>query len=224
MSSLVPRSALPGPWVTASPPSSAGHPTPETPPPLETGAAGPAPRSRNCLCSWLFPFPEQQRPCPRAALLHVFAPAGRILPLASGQRRMGPWSPSTLISSRMVCGPHLRCSLLNMCPLFNVWTGGEFCKSLRPGCFLHHNSFFDSFLSSHISLSAAGRTEPLHQHLGQEPPLLDAQGHHVRVLPHPGHEHRDNLGKDLSCFTMRTFCPLSSNMLLIPPETTPHWP
>lgn len=76
--------------------------------------------------------------------------------------------PSTLISSRMVCGPHLRCSLLNTCLLFNVWTGGEFSESLRPGCFLRHNSFFDSFLSSRISLSAPGRAEPLHEQWAQD--------------------------------------------------------
>ena len=84
---LCPLGALDGsitPQLSRSPPRDA--------PTLGNRSSGAAPRSQNCLCSRLFPFPEQQRPRPRSAL-HAFAPAGRILPLASGQRRMGPWSP-----------------------------------------------------------------------------------------------------------------------------------
>ena len=56
MPSLVPRSALWGLWMAASPPSSAGRP-PETPPPLETGAAVPPRdlRTASARGSSLFP-------------------------------------------------------------------------------------------------------------------------------------------------------------------------
>ena len=145
---LCPLGALDGsitPQLSRSPP-------PETPPPLETGAAVPPRdlRTASARGSSLFPSNSARahtRPSsPPSPGWEDSAPSFRA-------EADGPTVPSsTLISSRAVCGPHPQCSLLNTCPLFNVWTGGALSESLRPGCFLRHNSFFDSFLSSRISL------------------------------------------------------------------------
>ena len=92
---LCPLGALAG---SITPQLSRAPPPPDAPP-LGNRSSGAAPRSQNCVCSRLFPFPEQQRPRPHAALLPAFARLGGFCPQLQGR---GGWAHGPLIDTNLL--------------------------------------------------------------------------------------------------------------------------